>query len=174
MKELKSWVIIIILAFATAFVVRTYIVQPYRIEMTSMVSTLYPNDLVMVDKISYKLHAPRRGDVVILIPPTDSKSKYIKRVIGLPGETIAIRNDKVYINGKPLNEPYIHSPMMQNYPEKKIPEGYVFVMGDNRSVSLDSRYFGPVPIKSIVGKAFCVYWPFTHIEDLDAYSGEKP
>jgi signal peptidase I len=173
-KELKSWIIIILLAFITAFVIRTYVIQPYRIEMTSMVSTLHPNDLVLVDKISYKLHPPRRGDVVILIPPTDKKSKYIKRVIGLPGETVAIKNDKVYINGKPLNEPYMHSPMVQDYPETKIPEGYVFVMGDNRSVSLDSRYFGPVPIKNIVGKAVCVYWPFTHVENLDAYSGEKP
>ncbi len=174
MKELKSWILVIILAFVTAFVVRTYIIQPYRIEMTSMVSTLHPNDLVLVDKISYKIHPPRRGDIVIIIPPTNKKERYIKRIIGLPGETIEIKNNEVYINGKPLREPYMHSPMPQDMPPTKIPEGYVWVMGDNRSVSLDSRYFGPVPIKNIIGKAVCVYWPFSHIENLDAYSGEKP
>lgn len=173
-KELKSWIIIIVLAFFVAFLVRSFIAQPYRIEMTSMVDTLSPDDLVLVDKISYKLRSPKRGEVVIFTPPIDSKNKYIKRVIALPGETIEIKGNTVYIDGKVLNEPYVYSHILKGYGPEKISDGYVFVMGDNRSVSMDSRYFGPIPVGSIVGRAIIVYWPFNHIENLNAYSGETP
>jgi signal peptidase I len=174
MKELKSWIIIIVVALVLSLGIRVYVVQPYRVEMTSMYNTLIPNDLVLVDKITYKFHGPRRGDVIVFIPPNDPTEKYIKRVIGLPGETIAVMNNKVYIDGKALDEPYIHSPMLSNFPPTRIPEGYVFVMGDNRSVSLDSRSFGPVALSKIIGKAIFVYWPLNHIEGLTAYSGETP
>jgi signal peptidase I len=174
MSELKSWILIIIIALLLSLLVRVYVVQPYRVEMTSMYNTLTPNDLVLVDKISYRLHAPQRGDVVVFVPPNSLTDKYIKRIIGLPGETIAVQDNKVYIDGKPLNEPYLHSPMLSNMPDTKIPDGYYFVMGDNRSVSLDSRSFGPITMSSIVGKAIFVYWPFNHIEGLCAYSGETP
>lgn len=172
-KELRGWILIIVVAFAIALLLRMYIIQPYRVEMTSMVSTLEPNDLVLVEKISYKFSKPHRGDVVVFRPPNDSTSMYIKRVIGLPGDTISIANDTVYINGKPLEEPYVHSPMA-DMPETAIPEGKVFVMGDNRSVSLDSRSFGPIEISSIIGRAVLVYWPLNHIQTLLAYSGENP
>ncbi|MGC8757970.1 MAG: signal peptidase I, partial [Caldisericaceae bacterium] len=141
MKELKSWILIIVIAFLLSFLIRTYVIQPYRVDMTSMVNTLHPNDLVLVDKLSYRLHAPQRGDVVVFVPPTMQnikeptlseklkayfdflflrnplpqwpvKDKYIKRIIGLPGETIAVQDNKVYIDGKPLNEPYLGSPML--------------------------------------------------------------
>jgi signal peptidase I len=174
MKELKSWILIIVLALLFSFLIRTYIIQPYRVDMTSMVSTLYPNDLVLVDKLSYRLHQPSRGDVIVFQPPLDTKDKYIKRIIGLPGETIEIKNNTVYINEKPLNEPYINSPMLGDMQLTEIPDGYIFVMGDNRSVSLDSRSFGSVRISSVVGKAVVVYWPLNHLETLCAYSGEQP
>ena len=203
MGELKSWILIIIIALLLSLLVRAYVVQPYRVEMTSMYNTLTPNDLVLVDKVSYKLHPPRRGDVVVFVPPTMQNikeptlseklkayfdflflrkplpqwpvnDKYIKRIIGLSGETISVQENAVYIDGRPLNEPYLHSPMLSNLPDTKIPEGYYFVMGDNRSVSLDSRSFGPVQMSSMVGKAIFVYWPFNHIEGLCAYSGETP
>jgi len=173
-KEIRSWIVVILLAFIVAFLVRSFIVQPYRIEMTSMEGTLHPNDLALVDKLSYKIRSPKRGEIIIFTPPIDKKSKYIKRVIGLPGETIEIRNNTVYINGKALNEPYLHSPMLRDYGPEKIKEGYVFAMGDNRSVSLDSRYFGSISTKTIIGRAIVVYWPFKHIENLNAYSGETP
>ncbi|MGC8722079.1 MAG: signal peptidase I [Caldisericaceae bacterium] len=174
MKELKSWILIIVIAFLLSFLIRTYVIQPYRVDMTSMVNTLHPNDLVLVDKLSYRFHTPRRGDIIVFQPPLDTKDKYIKRVIGLPGETVEIKNDVVYIDGKPLNEPYLGSPMLGDMPPTKIPEGSVFAMGDNRSVSLDSRSFGPVKISSIVGKAVVVYWPLNHLETLCAFSGEQP
>jgi len=172
-KELRSWIFLILLAFVISFILRAYVIQPFRVEMTSMVATLEPNDLVLVEKISYKLHKPQRGDVVVFVPPNDPTQRYIKRVIGLPGETIKIQNGIVYINGKPLNEPYISS-SMPDYPEEKIPQDSVFVMGDNRAVSLDSRSFGPIKISSIIGRAILVYWPINHFQTLFAYSGERP
>lgn len=174
MSELKSWILIIIVAFALSFLIRAYVVQPYRVEMTSMLDTLYPDDLVIVDKISYRFRIPKRGEVVVFAPPDDITSKYIKRVIGLPGETISIRNGKVYINGGLLNEPYVNSPTFPDLSEVNVPEGCIFVMGDNRSVSYDSRRFGPIKVDSIVGRALFVYWPFTHLENLCAYSEESP
>ncbi len=174
MSEFKSWVLIIVIAFALSFLMRFYVIQPYRVEMTSMLDTLHPNDLVLVDKVSYRLHTPNRGDVVVFFPPNDLKEKYIKRVIGLPGETVEVKDGKVYVNEKPLDEPYLNSPMQYDSGPIQVPEGHVFVMGDNRSVSLDSRSFGPIEISSIVGRALFVYFPFNRIENLNAYSGENP
>lgn len=173
LKEIRNWIILLVSALLLSFLIRTYVIQPYRVEMTSMVSTLQPNDLVLVEKISYRFHEPQRGDIVVFTPPNNPSDKYIKRVIGLPNETISIQNGVVFINGKPLKEPYINSPM-QDMGEVKIPSDSVFVMGDNRSVSLDSRSFGPIKISSIIGKAICVYWPLNHFKDLLAYSGENP
>lgn len=174
MSELKSWILIILVAFTLSFLVRIYVVQPYRVEMTSMLDTLFPNDLVLVDKITYRFQSPKRGDVVVFIPPNNVSEKYIKRVIGLPGDTIEIKDGTTYINGKPMVEPYVYSPMQYDYGPVEVPEGHIFVMGDNRSVSLDSRSFGPVERSSIIGKAVFVYFPFSHIENLNAYSGTNP
>lgn len=172
-KELKSWIVLIVVAFAISFLLRAYVIQPFRVQMTSMVATLEPNDLVLVEKITYRFSKPHRGDVVVFIPPNNPNDKYIKRVIGLPGETVLIQNGVVYINGKPLKEPYVDSPM-SDMPEVKVPYDSVFVMGDNRSVSFDSRAFGPIKISSIIGRAVLVYWPINHIQSLIAYSGENP
>lgn len=174
MKEFFNWILIILVAFILSLAVRAYVVSPYRVEMTSMLDTLHPNDLVLVDKISYKFHSPKRGDVVVFVPPNNPNEKYIKRVIGLPGEIIEVRDNKVYINGAPLEEPYINSPMSYDTGPVEVPEGHVFVMGDNRSVSLDSRSFGPIEFSKIVGKAMFVYFPLNRIESLNAYSGENP
>lgn len=174
MSELKSWILIILVAFLLSFLVRIYVVQPYRVEMTSMLDTLFPNDLVLVDKITYRFQSPKRGDVVVFIPPNNVREKYIKRVIGLPGDTIEIKDGTTYINGKPMVEPYVYSPMRYDYGPVEVPESHIFVMGDNRSVSLDSRSFGPVERSSIIGKAVFVYFPFSHIENLNAYSGTNP
>lgn len=172
-KEIRNWIILLVSAFLLSFLIRVYVIQPYRVEMTSMVSTLQPNDLVLVEKISYRFYEPQRGDIVVFTPPNNSTDKYIKRVIGLPNETISIQNGIVFINDKPLKEPYINSPM-QDMGEVKVPSDSVFVMGDNRSVSLDSRSFGPIKISSIIGKAIVVYWPLNHLKYLLAYSGENP
>ncbi|MGC9072538.1 MAG: signal peptidase I [Caldisericum sp.] len=172
-KELRSWIILILIAFLISFLLRTYVIQPFRVQMTSMVATLEPGDLVLVEKVTYRFSKPHRGDVVVFIPPNSPNDRYIKRVIGLPGETISIKNGTVYIDHKPLHEPYLNSPMRDMEPVK-VPSDSVFVMGDNRSVSLDSRYFGPIKISSIIGRAILVYWPINHFQFLLAYSGEHP
>ena len=172
-KELRSWIYLICIAFVISFLLRAYVIQPYRVQMTSMVATLEPNDLVLVEKVSYRFSKPHRGDVVVFIPPNNPRDKYIKRIIGLPGETVSVQSGVVYINGKPLQEPYVDSPM-SDMPEVKVPYDSVFVMGDNRSVSLDSRAFGPVKISSIIGRAVVVYWPINHFQFLLACSGEHP
>lgn len=86
-KEIRNWIILLVSAFLLSFLIRAYVIQPYRVEMTSMVSTLQPNDLVLVEKISYRFYKPQRGDIVVFTPPNNSTDKYIKRVIGLPNET---------------------------------------------------------------------------------------
>ncbi len=134
-----------------------------------METTVFPNDLVMVDKISYHLHEPRRGDVIIFWPPgMTTDDPYIKRVIGLPGETVEAKDGKVYVNGKVVSEPYLHGYVMADFGPTVVPQGQLFVMGDNRAVSLDSRVFGTVPMKSIIGRAMFAYWPLKHFVVLKA------
>lgn len=116
------------------------------------------------ERIVYPFHPPQRGDIVVLHPPIDQGKPYIKRVIGLPGETISIQDGSVFINGERLEEPYLNG-LSTSWPgalgneEIRIPEGQVFVLGDNRNNSTDSRYFGPIEIDEIIGKAWISYWP---------------
>jgi len=168
-RELLDWIIIIAIAFGASYGLRRWVVQPYRIQMTSMETTVFPNDLVMVDKLSYRLHEPRRGDVIIFWPPgITTGDPYIKRVIGLPGETVEAKNGRVYVDGKVVDEPYIHGYVMPDFPATPVPQGQLFVMGDNRAVSLDSRSFGTVPMTSIIGRAMFAYWPLNHVVVLRA------
>ena len=115
--------------------------------------------------IVYPFHPPQRGDVIVFNPPIPNADKpFIKRVIGLPGETVEVKNEGVYIDGVRLNEPYLHGVQTECYqtvscPAVTVPKGYIFVMGDNRGNSEDSRAFGPVPINNIIGKAWVTYWP---------------
>ncbi len=152
--------LLLVTAVIIAWLVKSFIVHPFWIPTGSMEPTLMPQDRVMVNKFIYRFTSPKRGDIVVFIPPGDSGKDYIKRVIALPGETIEVKEGQVYINGRPLKEPYvINEPDKSNYGPLKVPEGHVFVMGDNRPNSADSRYFGPLPIDKIVGKAFLIYWP---------------
>ena len=141
-REVLDWVIIIAVAFGASYALRHWVVQPYRIQMSSMETTVFPNDLVMVDKLSYHFHQPRRGDVIIFWPPgITTGDPYIKRVIGLPGETVEARDGKIYVNGKAADEPYLHGYVMPDFSPTPVPQGQLFLMGDNRGVSLDSRSF---------------------------------
>jgi len=130
-----------------------------RIESISMQPTLHAGDYVIVNKLAYKLDAPDRGDVIIFhYPPDPKREPYIKRIIGLPGDTVTVANGQVLINGTPIYEPYISSPPA--YQGKwLIPEGALFVLGDNRNSSSDSHSWGMVPISFVIGKAEVVYWP---------------
>jgi signal peptidase I len=156
----------IVMAFAIFMMVYLFLFQPHKVDGSSMYPNFHDKEFILTDKISYRRVDPARGDVIIFHAPPPYDSDFIKRIIGLPGETIMINNGEVYINGKKLDEPYIP----QNYvtSEKSflrdgvpydIPEGYYMVMGDNRGFSSDSREWGPIAKKAIVGKAWLRYWP---------------
>ena len=127
------------------------------------VKNLLPGQDAPGQDVVYLFHPPDRGDIIVLNPPVRSDKPYIKRVIALPGETVAVRDGKVYVNGEVIEEAYIAEPPRYSYPfnagEYTVPEGAVFVMGDNRNNSSDSHIFGPVPLDRVIGKAFFSYWP---------------
>jgi signal peptidase I len=130
-----------------------------RVESISMQPTLYAGDYVIVNKIAYKLGTPERGDVIVFrFPPDPAREPYIKRVIGLPGDHLHIEDGKVYINGELLIEPYLRV-QTERGGDWTVPEDSLFVMGDNRNNSSDSRAWGMVPEENIIGRALVIYWP---------------
>ncbi len=148
----------IVPALIIAIAIHFFLAQATRVEGYSMEPTLYGHQRLIIEKVSYRFHGPQRGDIVVIRVPGFNEL-LIKRVIGLPGDTLEVKNGIVYINGEPLDEPYINGPARGNYPAITVPEGYIFVMGDNRNNSNDSRSFGPVAIDNIVGHAWMRYWP---------------
>jgi signal peptidase I len=181
-REISTWreyAEALFMAVVLALFIRTFVVQAFKIPSGSMLPTLQIGDHLLVNKFLYGLrvpfldtrvfdfHQPERDDVIVFIYPQDRSKDFIKRVIALPGETIEIRNKVVYINGKKLDDPYAYyapdarliarSPR-DNFGPYTVPEDTVFVMGDNRDHSHDSRFWGPVPIEDILGKAFILYW----------------
>lgn len=130
-----------------------------RVEGSSMEPTLHNGEFLIVNKLAYKLGSPQIGDVVVFHPPRDLQQEYIKRVIGLPGDSVAVLNGQVSINGKVLNEPYIAAPPNYQLRPTVVPEGSLFVLGDNRNNSSDSHSWGPAPMIEVIGKAVFVYWP---------------
>ena len=168
-----DWVLVVGIALFVAIVVRTFVLAHYQVEGQSMYPTLHPGDRVFVNKLSYRLHDPNRGDVVVLHELTGSTERdLIKRVIALPGETIEIDNCEVFIDtdsagpqaAQRLDEPYLDASVVSardwcEYGPTAVPAGHVFVMGDNRGHSSDSRQLGPIPEHDLVGRAFVVFWP---------------
>ena len=144
---------------AIAFLVINALIGRFRIEQVSMQPNLHEGEYVIVDKVSYALRQPERGEIIALKNPTPSQPDLIKRIIGLPGETIEVRSGQVYINGQPLTEPYIREPIAKDFPATQLPMDHYFVMGDNRNNSSDSREFGARPANDIVGRAWIIYWP---------------
>jgi signal peptidase I len=165
-----DWMVVIAVALLVAFVVRTFVIAHFVVEGESMYSTLDTNDRVFVNKLSYRLHDPNRGDVVVLHQVTGASERdLIKRVIGLPGETVEVRNCTVLIDGRVLNEPYLDPAVVTptdcggDYVlDGVVPDDHVFVMGDNRGGSQDSRVIGPISEDDLVGRAFVVFWPQSH------------
>jgi signal peptidase I len=129
-----------------------------RVESVSMQDTLLAGDFVIVNKLAYLFDEPKRGDVVVFTPPFEASEPYIKRIIGLPGDEIVIHGGKVSVNGEIFQEPYVHSPLGTSG-NWSVPQGTLFVMGDNRDNSSDSRAWGTVPIENVIGEAIFVYWP---------------
>ncbi len=185
----KEYAQAILIALVIALFVRTFVVQAFKIPSGSMIKTLLIGDHILVNKFIYGVknplsrstlisgHSPEQGDVIVFIFPLDRKKDFIKRVIGVAGDTIKIVNKKVYVNGKLFHDP----PTVQhtdpniipgnvqprdNMGPIKVPPGKLFVMGDNRDQSFDSRFWGFVPIKDVKGKAFIIYWSW----DSEAFS----
>jgi len=155
-------------AILIALLINVFIGQATRVEGQSMEPNLHTDQRLVVEKLSYRFHGPQRFDVVVLKLPQQGEELLIKRVVGLPGETVEIRNGIVHINGQPLEEPFLD---VQTRPGRDnhlvVPPLHVYVLGDNRDHSNDSRSFGPVPIENIVGRAWLSYWPVENIGFVD-------
>ena len=187
-KELPG---LILIAFALALVIKTFLIQAFFIPSESMVPTLLVGDRVLVNKLVYDVGDPQRGDVIVFENPSlveedrnvlqvvwdwlvegfgfsaDPTRDFIKRVVGVPGDSVEMKNGRVYVNGEQVAEPYISNRGAQDFPPTQVEPDHVFVMGDNRPNSQDSRSaLGQIPIDKIVGKAFVLLWPPSRIEWL--------
>ncbi len=154
------------LALLLALFIRSFVVQAFRIPSGSMIPSLLIGDQILVDKVAYRFRKPARGEVVVFKYPRDESRDFIKRVIGLPGETLEVRNRVIYINGEPIkDDAYAYHQMDEGFPAVgdyfgpvDIPPNNYFVMGDNRENSQDSRFWGFLDENKIVGRAFIIYW----------------
>ncbi len=160
-SHLRLWLRDVLISIAASFAIITFLYQPVRVEGTSMQPELRDQDRLFINKFAYRFESISRGDVVVFHYPRDPEKSYIKRVIALPGDTLSIDEGRVYVNGKKIDEPYVprryHDE--RSIAEMTIPPNEYFVMGDHRSISSDSRDFGPVPRNMIYGKAAFIYWP---------------
>lgn len=154
-------------AVVLALVIRAVIVQAFWIPSGSMIPTLLPGDRVLVCKFWYSFQEPKRGQIFVFKYPVDPKRDFVKRIIGLPGETIEIRQGQVFINDSPIEEPYVVFPDSYNMKQVKVPEGHYFAMGDNRPNSQDSRFWGFVPEENVRGPVFLRYWPIKRMGLVD-------
>ncbi|MFZ1040789.1 MAG: signal peptidase I [Anaerolineales bacterium] len=144
-----------------------------RVDGFSMLPTLHDGEFVLVNKLAYRIGSPTRGDIIVFQSTTEKDLDLIKRVIGLPGDHIVIGSGEVSVNGQTLTEPYIAA--APNYPgEWNVPNGYLFVLGDNRNDSSDSHVWGFLPIQNVIGKALLIYWPPTQWAMVDHIKIEVP
>jgi signal peptidase I len=185
----REFPVLVVAAFALALLIKTFLLQAFYIPSGSMLPTLEVGERILVEKISYRLGSPGRGDVVVFersldpaVPspheddsvaedvvnafkslfgwPTGGEQDYVKRVMAVGGDTIESREGVVYVNDEPVEEPYLPKGVVtSDFPTQQVPEGQIFVMGDNRGSSDDSRNFGPVPDDEVVGRAFLSIWP---------------
>lgn len=165
-QKWRETIQILFLALGLAFCIRTFVAEPRYIPSESMLPTLEIGDRLIVEKLSYYSHFPQRGDIIVFAPPPQLQEQgylqeqaFIKRVIGLPGDRVAIQNDRVYINQQPLFENYIAEPPNYEMSPIVVPPDQLFVMGDNRNNSNDSHIWGFLPQENIVGHACFRFWP---------------
>jgi signal peptidase I len=163
----------LVLTLLIFFVIQNFVAQPYKVQQRSMQRTLEEDQYVLVDKLTPRFDPYNRGDIVVFEPPEEwgqSDTPFIKRVIGEPGDSVEIRDDGlVYVNDVPIDEPYLYADEVDGLPQPTtspselstwtVPQGELFLMGDHRANSADSRTFGPVPIDQVVGRAWLRYWP---------------
>jgi signal peptidase I len=161
------------IALIVAFLLRLFVAEPRYIPSDSMMPTLHVGDRLVVEKISYYLHPPQRGEIVVFSPPPQLQKQgftedqaFIKRIVGKPGDTVAVRQGTVYLNQRPLTEPYIAAPPKYEMPLTRVPEDRYFVMGDNRNNSNDSHVWGFLPQEDIIGRAWFRFWPLSRIGEI--------
>ena len=161
LKEIGSTLLYIVVVLGITWLVITFVGQRTEVNGSSMEPTLSNNDNLIVDKISYRFKDPQRFDIIVFPFQYDENVYYIKRIIGLPGETVEIISGKVYINGELLDEPYLSEEPTGDFGPYQVPEDSYFMLGDNRAVSKDSRYWHNTYVKKdkIIAKAFVMYWP---------------
>lgn len=172
-SELFEWIKALAIAVILAAVIRYFLFAPIVVDGLSMMPTLHDQDRMIVNKIGYKIGEPERFDIVVF-HATEEKD-YIKRVIGLPGDRVEYRDDTLYINGKAYEEPYldeykntlIDGPLTEPFTVEEVPKGQLFVMGDNRRYSKDSRHIGPVSKDEVMGQTSLIYWPLNDIRFVE-------
>jgi signal peptidase I len=168
-SEMRWWVRDILFAVGTAIIIVVFLYQPVKVEGTSMLPELRDSERIFVNKFLYRIEDINRKDIVVFWYPKDPSKSYIKRIIGMPGDTVEIIDGAVYINEQLLTEPYVDPRFADNrsYPPVYVEPGHYYVLGDHRNQSNDSRMWGLVPIKYIYGKAVFRYWPVDKIGILD-------
>lgn len=166
---------LVAIALVIAITVRLFVAEPRFIPSPSMVPTLSVGDRLLVEKVSYRLHQPHRGDIVVFEPPPQlqeygytASQAFIKRVIGLPGQTVQITQGRVYVDGQPLAEDYILEAPAYEMPPLEVPADSLFVMGDNRNDSNDSHVWGFLPMQNVIGRAALRFWPLDKAGALSA------
>lgn len=160
-QEIKEWLLTILTAIVLVIIIRTFLLDSRIVPSASMVPTIEIGDRLFVEKITHRFQGIERGDVVVFVPPASSNltDDLIKRVVGLPGDKLEMKDGKLYVNGEPQEEPYIAEPIQYEFPALTVPEGKMFVLGDNRNRSYDSHEWGFADLDSVKGKALITYWP---------------
>ncbi|MEW6523434.1 MAG: signal peptidase I [Bacillota bacterium] len=171
-RALRETLETVLLALVIALVIRGFVMESFVVQGSSMEPTLLNSERLLVNKITFRLREPQRGDIIVFRYPRSPDRDYIKRVIAVAGETVEIKLGRVYVDGRVLSEPYLLRSGTANFPVTMVPDGHVFVLGDNRGNSDDSRAFGPVPLELIKGKAFFVFWPLGRIKAISSQVGQ--
>lgn len=176
-KNVLEWVVVLAAAFVVAMLLRTFVVETFIVPSGSMLDTIQEGDVLLGEKVSYYSRSPEVGEVVTFKDPEDADTTLIKRVIATEGQTVDLVGGTVYVDGTALDEPYTEGKPSEplewqsasagtiSYPYT-VPEGYIWVMGDNRTNSLDSRYFGAVKVSDVTSHALFIFWPFSDAKGL--------
>ena len=167
-KEILEWALTIIIPVVAALLIHQYLFTFARVDGTSMLDTLHENNIMGVSRLHYRLNEPQRGEIITCNYPEDGNKLFVKRIIGLPGETIEIREGTVYIDGEPISETYLTRVDDQSMDPITLAKDEIFVMGDNRPVSRDSRAVGPLTLDEIYGRVLFVAFPFNEIRSTMA------
>jgi signal peptidase I len=162
----REWVETLLATLLIFLFVESFVVQGFKVYGSCMEPNLYTGERLLGNKLIYRMDGIHRGDIVVFRPPHRPDTPFIKRVIGMPGEIIAIQHNQVYINSRPLHEPYLRLAWHDDRPAERISPGMLFVMGDNRDNSSDSRSWGELPLQNIQAKAWLRYWPLSRLEIL--------